>query len=77
MEVYRRGVEPAVARTNQGGYGEAVALLERMRPLMHRLGRQAAFGGEVAELRQAHRRKRNLVRLLDGLGWPEVPGPGT
>jgi uncharacterized Zn finger protein len=77
LEVYRRGLEPAVARTNQGGYEEAVALLQRMRPLMHRLGRQAVFGREVAQLRAAHRRKRNLVRLLDGLGWPEVPGSGT
>lgn len=76
LEVYRRGVEPAVARTNQGGYEEAVALLERTRPIMHRLGRQAAFGREVAQLRAMHRRKRNLVRLLDALGWSEVPSSG-
>lgn len=75
LEVYRRQVEPAVARTNQGGYEEAVAFLARMRPIMHRLGRPAAFGREVAQLRDAHRRKRNLVRLLDGQRWPEVPGP--
>jgi tetratricopeptide (TPR) repeat protein len=77
LEVYRRGVAPAVAGTNRGGYEEAVALLQRMRPIMLRLGRQAAFGREVAQLRAAHRRKRNLIRLLDGLGWPEVPNPGT
>jgi uncharacterized Zn finger protein len=77
LEVYRRGVEPAVARANQGGYDEAVALLQRMRPIMHRLGREAAFGREVAQLRTARGRKRNLVRLLDGLDWPEVPPSGT
>jgi uncharacterized Zn finger protein len=76
LEVYRRGVEPAVARTDRRGYEEAVALLRRMRPLVQRLGEESAFGREVAELREAHRRKRNLVALLDGLGWPEVPPPG-
>ena len=77
LDVYRRGIEPAVARTNRGGYEEAIALLKRMRPLMHRLDRQAPFGQEVADLRSTHRRKRNLVRLLDALGWPEVPGSST
>lgn len=76
LEVYRRGVEPAVARTDRQGYEEAVALLRRMRPLMQRLGEEGAFGREVAALREGHRRKRNLVALLDGLGWPEVPPPG-
>jgi tetratricopeptide (TPR) repeat protein len=77
LEVYRRGVERAVARANQGGYDEAVVLLQRLRPIMHRLGRQAPFGREVAQLRTVHRRKRNLVRLLDGLDWPEVPPPAS
>lgn len=76
LDAYRRGLAPAVARTNQAGYEEAVALLRRMRPIMHRLDRRDAFGREVAELRNVNRRKRNLVRLLDGLGWPEVP-PST
>jgi uncharacterized Zn finger protein len=67
---------PAVARTDRRGYEEAVALLRRMRPLVQRLGEESAFGREAAELREAHRRKRNLVALLDGLGWPEVPPPG-
>lgn len=76
LAVYRQLVEPAVARTGRAGYEEAVALLRRMRPLARRLGQEAAFGREVAGLRAAHRRKRNLVTLLDGLGWPEVPPPG-
>lgn len=68
VNVYRRGVEPAVAQKNNRGYEEAVALLRRMRPLMQRVGREAEFGREVGQLRAEHRRKRNLIRLLDGLG---------
>jgi uncharacterized Zn finger protein len=76
LAVYRRFVEPAVARANRRGYEDAVALLRRMRPLAQRLGEEDAFGRELAALREAHRRKRTLVSLLDGLGWPEVPPPG-
>jgi uncharacterized Zn finger protein len=76
LAVYRRAVQAAVARTDRQGYEEAVALLRRMRPLAQRLGAEDAFGREVAALREGHRRKRTLVALLDGLGWPEVPPPG-
>lgn len=62
-----------MAHTNQAGYEQAVGFLTRMRPLAHRLGDQVAFGREAAELRTDQRRKRNLVRLLDSLDWPEVP----
>ena len=35
---------------------------------MHRLGRQAEFDEYVELLRQEYKRKRNFMKLLDGMG---------
>jgi hypothetical protein len=36
---------------------------------MARLGRQAEFADYLAWLRTAHKRKRNLIKLLDAQRW--------
>ena len=65
LGVYKRQVEPVIDRKNNDAYHEAVTLIQKIRQLMKRLGRQKEFGGYVTSIRDTHRRKRNLTALLD------------
>lgn len=65
LHVYQRLLEPVLAHASYGAYLEAVALLKRIEACQQRLGRDAEFGAQVAELRRAHKRRRNFVKLLD------------
>jgi uncharacterized Zn finger protein len=67
LAVYRDQVEPTIDRKTKADYRDAVALLEKVRELMRRLGREDEFGAYVAEVRARHARKRALLKLLDGL----------
>lgn len=69
LAVYRKRVEPTIARTNNEAYKEAMKLLRKVRELMLRVGQGEEFEGYVRSLRTAHRPKRNLIKLLDEAGW--------
>jgi len=65
IPIYRRAVERAIDRTNKQGYRKAVELMGIVQQLMRKAGRPEAFEEYVREVRAAHRRKRNLMALLD------------
>jgi uncharacterized Zn finger protein len=64
-DVYLARVEPTVASS----YEEAVALLQKARPLLIAAGRTAELPRILADVRARHGRKRNLMRLLERLRW--------
>lgn len=77
IPIYRRAVEDAIDRKNKRGYREAVELMEVVENLMRRADRPEAFAGYVDEVRARHRRKRNLMKLLDGRPeWAAGTGAG-
>jgi uncharacterized Zn finger protein len=65
VPIYRDQVDRTLQSTGDAAYEAAVDLLGRIRDLMARLGRQAEFADYLAWLRTAHKRKRNLIKLLD------------
>jgi uncharacterized Zn finger protein len=68
LSVYRRHVEATIAGKDKRSYAEAVRLIdETIRPLFGECGRPADFPVYVDEVRTAHRPKRNLMKLIDGL----------
>jgi uncharacterized Zn finger protein len=69
LPVYQRAVEGLVARTGNDVYEEVVRLLRKVRELSARLGREAEFASQIASIRTTQRRKRNLMKLLDAVGW--------
>jgi uncharacterized Zn finger protein len=69
VPIYRRQIGPILARTNRDAYAEAVRLLRRIHSLHVRLGREAEFQTDLRDLRAAHARKRNFLRMLDAAGF--------
>lgn len=67
LAIYREQVEPTIDRRTKADYREATGLLVRIRELMTRTGRADEFPPYLGELRASHKRKRNLMKLLDGL----------
>ncbi len=69
LQVYTAQVDPLINRKNNDAYAEAVTLLRKIRAVMDRLGREAEFKLFVDSVRATHRRKRNLIKLLDKEAW--------
>ncbi|MGH8908235.1 MAG: hypothetical protein ACRD0K_17430 [Egibacteraceae bacterium] len=67
--VYRDRLEPTIALTNNQAYEDAVRLLGRLRDCLAAAGRPGEFAQVVAEIRATHKRKRNLMALLQRAGW--------
>lgn len=67
VAIYREQVEPTINRKTKADYRDATALLGKVRALMARIGKADEFQGYLAEVRSAHKRKRNLMKLLDEL----------
>jgi uncharacterized Zn finger protein len=67
LDVYERQVELAIAGRDRRAYQEAVALMGHVRSVLEQLGDDGAFPRYVARVREQHKRKRNLVKLLDQL----------
>ncbi|HZN19714.1 MAG TPA: SWIM zinc finger family protein [Micromonosporaceae bacterium] len=66
VAVYRPMVAAAIQQTNNAGYEQAAQLLLTMRPLFARTGED--FSDYVTQLREANRRKRNLIAELNRNG---------
>lgn len=64
LSVYQARLEPTIAR-GPAAYHEAIALLNKIRVLLKRLGRDEDFAPYRAEIRAAHRQKRGFLKLLD------------
>jgi uncharacterized Zn finger protein len=59
----------AIGAKNNAGSEEAVSLIARIQRLMAAAGEAAAFPAYAAQVRAAHKPKRNLMKLLDQRGW--------
>ncbi|MER5445414.1 hypothetical protein ABT065_07225 [Streptomyces sp. NPDC002764] len=68
LGVYLRLAEPLLGQTGNTIYEQLVGLLVNVRDCHRLLGTQEDFAAYVIALRGAHRRKRNLMRLMDAHG---------
>ncbi|MFD9396338.1 SWIM zinc finger domain-containing protein [Streptomyces sp. NPDC060000] len=68
LGVYLRLAEPLMKQTGNTVYEQVTGLLLSMRDCHHRLGTEDEFTVYLAALRAGHKRKRNLMRLLDQHG---------
>ena len=69
VRVYKGHVASLLRNTGDRVYEEAVGTLEKIRKLLARSGQEAAFRPLLTEVRATHRRKRNLMKMLDRKGW--------
>lgn len=69
LPLYQRHVEETVDAKNNDAYRTAVGVLRKVRGLMLRLKRDAAFDEYLASLRVTHKPKRNFIKLLDHAKW--------
>jgi uncharacterized Zn finger protein len=70
VAVYRRLLDRTIDLKSDGAYREAIELLAELHGLLVPHGHEAAHGALVVQLREVHRRKRNLIRMLDAQQWP-------
>ena len=66
VPIYKEMIAPILKRANNA-YAEAVKLLQKIRELMGRLGRVTEFEDYLAALRVEYKRKRNFIKLLEGI----------
>lgn len=69
VRVYKGHVALLLRNTGDGVYREAVGFLDKIRTLLARSGEDAEFRVFLTEVRVTHRRKRNLLQMLDRKGW--------
>lgn len=67
LHVYQDQLNAIIAGGDQRAYRQAIEVLARIRRLLETLGRREDFGAFSAEVRAAHRQKRNFLKLLDGM----------
>lgn len=69
IAIYRRRIEPTLDRKNNDAYREAMRLLRKIRSLMAKIGQEKDFDSYLRSLREAHKPKRNFMKLLDHVRW--------
>ncbi len=69
LPIWREEVDRGIAAMNNQAYANAVVTIERVGRLMSAAGRSEEFAPYVAGVRDAHRRKRNLMKLFAERGW--------
>lgn len=67
LALYKREVEMMIAGRSKGAYAAAIEAMGPVRELLQAGGRGQEFAAYVAEVRERHSRKRNLVKLLDAV----------
>ena len=67
LAVYESRIEPLIEQTNNAAYEEACELLAKVGDLMRRLDREEEFEEYLELIRAEYKRKRNFVKLLEGL----------
>jgi uncharacterized Zn finger protein len=67
LVIYQDRIEPLLNQTNNKAYRRAYELILKVRALMRRLDRQAEFDEYVELLCLEYKRKRNFMKLLDGM----------
>ena len=69
VDVYRRYIQDTVMKKNNDAYSEAVMYMQKTRNIMHRMEKDDEFSRYLAEVRAAHKPKRNFMKLLDEEKW--------
>lgn len=67
VPIYQEMIAPTLKQANNAAYAEALKLLQKIRELMGRLGRITEFEDYLAALRVEYKRKRNFMKLLEGI----------
>lgn len=67
ITVYQARVDPIVGQTNNRAYRETILLIKKIRELMKRLGREKEPTEHISSLKAKHKRKRNLMKMLNRL----------
>jgi len=65
IAIYRSHVGRVLQDRGNNVYAEAVGYLEKIRKLLIASDRGAAFGDLVTEIRNTHKHKRKLMKMLD------------
>ena len=69
VAIYRRLLSAAIDLRSDTGYDAAVEMLTELHEQLAPLGQESAHAALVAEVRQVHRRKTNLIKRLDAQRW--------
>jgi len=64
LSIYIPAIEPLINQTNNESYAQAVALLQKVQPLMETLNRTDKFRDLLHHLKVTYKRKRNFIKLL-------------
>ena len=67
VPIYKEMIAPILKQGNNAAYAEAVKLVQKIRELMARLESETEFEDYLAALRVEYKRKRNFIKLLDGI----------
>jgi uncharacterized Zn finger protein len=67
IELYRQIIERHIDRTSPSAYEAARPFLRKLRDLLQRLDRRDEWSRYLAQLRDANRRKRRLLEVLERL----------
>jgi uncharacterized Zn finger protein len=67
VPIYKEMIAPILKRANNAAYAEAAELLGKIRELMVRLESETEFEDYLAALRVEYKRKRNFIKLLEGI----------
>lgn len=69
VKVYKNHVAALLRNTGDHVYQEAIGTLEKIRAILSRTGKMATFQPFLDEIRTTHKRKRNLMKMLDRKSW--------
>jgi uncharacterized Zn finger protein len=69
VRIYKNHVAALLRNTGDRVYEEAVRFLAKIKAILDRSGAEAGFRPYLTEVRAAHKRKRNLMKMLDRRGW--------
>ena len=67
LSIYEARIEPLIEQTNNAAYKRAYEVLLKTRELTRQLDRKREFDEYVELLRLEYKRKRNFIKLLDGM----------
>ena len=67
LAVYREQIANILGNTGDVAYQQAVELLRKVEEIL--IDDHDEFARIMADLRLSHRRKRNLMKLIDAEGW--------
>jgi uncharacterized Zn finger protein len=67
IAIWKIAIERNCRNAAYYAYDAIVSALRAMRPVMERLGRRSEWDGIVSNLREEYKRRKNFVKMLDGL----------